>query len=51
MLNFETENWFRKRYQQYIGVQYESISSILNNKNTLIISQTGTGKTMAAFMC
>jgi len=41
--------WFRTAFKGFTESQRKAIPAIMKNKNTLIFSQTGTGKTLAAF--
>lgn len=42
--------WFLKRFKSFTPPQQSSILNILNEKNVLVASPTGSGKTLSAFL-
>ncbi len=50
MLDEDVAMWFRHRYRKFTPPQRYAIPYIINRKNILISSPTGSGKTLSAFL-
>jgi len=51
LLSPSTRTWFEESFKRPTDAQQRAWPPILQNKNTLLVAPTGSGKTIAAFLC
>lgn len=50
ILDPDVASWFRNKYEDFTPPQKYSVKLVSDNKNVLVSSPTGTGKTLSAFL-